>query len=229
VSRGVGWLSGLDERRTAALLVGAIFLIGIVGALTLWLDPENPWTSLDAEIGPAWPPDRATVALPAIWSALTLTLAGFGWLAVSWLRPVEGIRFAAALLGLLLLFAAVDEIFIVHERLESRTGVDWQLIYGPVAAFATALLAVLVWRVRHRGRGIAWMLSGGGLCWVIAAGLEYLQWRGDEEVEIYPLLMLAEELLELGGTALLLLAAIGTLQSTARVATDSRPSLERPL
>ena len=210
-------IGALDFRRTAGVLFGAIVVIGIGGVLALWLDPGNPWFDLDVEIGLAWPPTEITLALPAIWSTLTFAFAGMGWLAVGWLSIVDVPRVAALGFGALLLFFAFDDLFKVHERIEGRTGIDWQVLYVPVAAAATVMLATLVWRLRRRGRGISAMLVGGGLCWVIALVLEFVQWYGGEKVELYVFYMVPEELLELASNALYALAAIATLQSASVV------------
>jgi hypothetical protein len=208
------WLQAVDIRWAAAVLFGAILVIGIVGSLTLAIDPGNAWLDLDSELGLAWPPQRATIALPALWSALTFAFAGGCWIAVSWLAEMEGIKSVSAGLGLYLLFASGDELFIIHERFESRTGLDWQVLYLPVAAIVAALLFVLAWRLRQR-RDLVLMFGGVGLCWAIAATLELVQWRGDEKVGPYGLMMVPEELLELAGVALLILAALSILQSAA--------------
>jgi hypothetical protein len=207
------------------VLFGAVVLVGIVGILTLVLDPGNPWFDLDSELGLGWPPSELTLALPALWSALAVAFAGLAWLAVGCVRPVDGTRVAALCFGILLLFLAFDEMFEIHERLEARTGIDWQLIYMPVAAVAMAVLAVLVWRLRHRGHNIPAMLVGGALCWAIANALEYVQWRGDEKVELYVLYVVPEELLELVAPALFALAAIATLQSMVVEWRDGPPPM----
>jgi hypothetical protein len=49
----------------------------------------------------------------------------------------------------------------------------------------------------------------------MAVVFELLEWRGDEKVELYPFLMVPEELLELGSSALFALTAIAVLQSSA--------------
>jgi hypothetical protein len=218
ISTGVAWvarwLQAVDIRHAAAVLFGAILVVGIVGSLTLRLDPGNAWFDLDSELGLAWPPQRTTVALPALWSALTFALAGACWITVSWLAVKEGIRAASAGLGSYLVFAAADELFIIHERFENRTGLDWQILYLPVAAMVAALLVLLAWRLRQR-RDLVLMLGGAGLCWAIAATLEMLQWRGDRKVALYEIMMVPEEMLELAGVALLVLAALSALQSTA--------------
>ena len=204
-------LGSMDLRRTAAVLFGSIVVVGLIGALTLWLDPENAWFDLDSEIGLAWPPGDATLALPALWSAALLALAGTAWVTVGWMGTEARLRRTAAVLGAVLLFFAVDELFIVHERLEARSGIDWQTLYLPLAVAVAMLLAVIAYELRHRDRRIAWMLLGGGACWAIAVLLEQLQWRGDEQVGLYGLLMIPEELLELGGSSLLIMAALAAL------------------
>lgn len=221
------WLTALGLRRTAAALAASIVLIGIVGALTAWLDPGNLWLDLDSELGLHWPLTTITLPIPAIWAACLSALAGLAWIAVGWGRPVVRARMAALGFGMLLLYFTLDELFIVHERLESRSGIDWQLLYAPIAFVAVVLVLSLIWQSRARGRGISGMLIGAVLCWGVANVLEYVQWRGDEKVELYVLLMVPEEMLELAGAALLALAAIATLQWMAAAPAQDEAASER--
>lgn len=214
MDRIAAFLRGLDLRATAAVLFGSIAIVGLVGIVTRLVDPGNPWFDLDSELDLLWPPGIASVALPAVWSSLLFAFAGLSWIAVGWARRRDRKWLAAGVFGAVLLFLAADELFSIHERIEHGSGLDWQLLYLPIAALAAGLLLALAWWTRHEARGAAAMLIVAGASWMASFVLELLQWRGDEQIGIYPLLMVPEELLELTGTALCILAAITVLQAT---------------
>jgi hypothetical protein len=204
-------LLALDVRRTAELLFGTIAVLAVAGIMAALLDPQNAWLGLDSELDLGWPPTEISLALPAMWSASLLSFAGVAWLAVGWHAP-SAARVAAQLLALALLFLAVDELFRVHERIEARTGIEWLVMYIPLAAIVAGCMAALAWRYRGRGTRVPLLLVAAGLCWGMALLLEALQWRGDVQVQGYELFMIPEELLELSGTSLLILAALLALR-----------------
>ncbi|MEX1296399.1 MAG: hypothetical protein AB1Z67_09540 [Candidatus Limnocylindrales bacterium] len=206
------WLLRLDPRWTVLILAISIAMVGVSGVLTAWLAPDHPWFDLDSEIGLGWPPTEITIALPSLWATLLLCFAGLCWIAVGWGRSSTGDRTAGLLFGLTLAFFAFDEQFSVHERLESRLGLDWQLLYLPVAAFSAGLVLYWTVRVRRSVTTAAWMLLLATACWALAALLEYVQWRGDEQVDVYVLFMIPEELLELTGSSIFALAGLRVLR-----------------
>lgn len=142
---------------------------------------------------------------PAAFSAAVLASAGL--LAV--LGPVPGDRRAWAWrgLGAFLCWMAVDEALVMHERLQSATGVDWHTLYTPVILAGGVLwLAV---GVALRGKTpIALWLAGAG-CWACAQYFETLAWASDgTRVGNWRLLSTAEEALETLGSGAWLVALL---------------------
>jgi hypothetical protein len=142
--------------------------------------------------------------VPALFSALLLVAAAALLLRVRdfFTRPVLVFVFAS-----LLLYGAADEAVQIHENLERWLAVDWQRLY------ALAFLGVgVVWSVlladlwRLRAARLLYMASGSA--WVVSQVLEYFEWNGDEEGPHYTSMMVAEEVLEMTGTELLLLALL---------------------
>ncbi len=111
---------------------------------------------------------------------------------------------AVVWLTALFVLMGLDEVLSIHERLEFRTGIDWQILYAPVfVAAAGASLAFL----RHTTslRSKAWFIVGG-MCWAVSQILEALQWNGDVEVAYYEAYHIPEEFLEIIGSFSFLLA-----------------------
>ena len=151
---------------------------------------------------------------PAALSAAFLAAGGIAFLAAvakGRLRPVS-----VGLAALLLLMAA-DELLEWHETLERRTGVDWQLLYAPVG-LAGALVWLLVMRQLRGDRTATVLLAGGAAAWALSQVLERVEWDGGRQVSGYGFMMPVEELLELSGSAMFLLAAMTLLRSTRAVA-----------
>lgn len=164
---------------------------------------------LDSEFGAA-----------AVWSALLLVLA-----ATAALRRTAESRWFTGF-GLLLLALAVDEMFAVHEALERATGVDWQVLYAPLAVLGVAAALGVVQRLRTTGlRGAVPVFLAGGACWVVSQALESLQWDDDVPVANYPLYMLTEEALEMAGAVCFLAALAVRRARVGQDATGSRSPL----
>jgi hypothetical protein len=111
------------------------------------------------------------------------------------------------LAGLLWLFG-FDEIFSVHEWLEDHLGVDWQLLYLPVGLVGLAGGLLLLRSVPRESRVL---LVLAGVAWVVAQLLEKIQWVG--ETLAHPFLVLPEELLEMTGSSLIVVAVLLALPS----------------
>lgn len=190
----------LPEPRTAAvglaLLVALIAVAGVLHASGNGL--TAPTFDLDGE-----------KTLPALISGGLLLLASVlaaaaaragiaGW-------PTWSL---AALFG----FMAADEVLHFHEFLEWRLGVDWQALYAPLMlAAAVGWLGLLRWQ-RREGLSVVPLL-GGAAAWAVSQVLEFLQWDGaDEQVAAYVPLMVIEEILEMVGSALFVLALLHTLE-----------------
>lgn len=200
--------------RVAALLVLVLAAAGIgyeatgAGALELFdLDREQ--------------------ALAAVVSGGLLVAAG---LTITYAHRVLGAGWPHYGLPLLLVFMAADEVAFLHERLETRTGVDWQLLYAPLI-----LAGGLAWLVVLRRWGLrspaGWALLGGAAAWAVSQVLENLAWDGqDQPVAAYEVLMVVEELLEATGSSAFLLAGVLAVRAgratagSAGTASSARPA-----
>jgi hypothetical protein len=156
--------------------------------------------------------------VPAIWSGFLLLAAAASALATA-RADAGGARWPWWPLAVLFLFMAGDEVFGLHEWLESQSGVDWQMLYLPVMAVGAAAGLGALLRLRATPRLAAGFLASGG-AWALAQVLEALQWDGGRQVAAYGELMAAEEILEMAGSlgfTLTLLAVAEQLRSRALV------------
>ena len=194
----------LEPRVVAVALGAAIAALAVAGAVYAW--ESTSWLSrfdLDEErTVPAFFTAFLLIACAAVALRLPRSLVS---------RPFA-IAFAA-----LLVFASLDELAEVHEKLERRLDVDWQLLYIPVFAVAAAVLALFVMALRRNGVGLGLVLASGA-CWVGAQLLEALQWEDDGPAPGYAWMMVTEETLEMVGSALLLLALLTASRAGRRAA-----------
>ena len=187
--------------RRSALLLGGLLVAVAVGARIAAVRPTGV-LDLDAEF-----------SIPSFASASVLLAAALATRLLA--RRTTGSRPAV---GLALLFALMsgDELFSLHERLETASGVDWQALYAPVV-----LLGALAWLVhlRHwlpRSRTVAVLLVLGAAAWGGSQVLEALEWNGDDvPVPHYYRYMVVEELGELTGSSLFLLGSLAALAGVA--------------
>ncbi|NUT54964.1 MAG: hypothetical protein HOQ03_03130 [Thermoleophilia bacterium] len=187
---------------TPARAAGAVFAMIALVAIVYVRRESAADTGLDAEGNEA-----------AYFSALLLVSAGaFVALAARHARP-EGPAVPWYVVSVLLLTMAADELLGWHETLERRTGVDWQLLYGPVVVAAGVCALRMMWALRARPRVLATFV-GGGTAWLVAQVLEKVQWSGD--TLLHPGLIVPEELLEMTGSALFGVAMLAVIDSAAR-------------
>jgi hypothetical protein len=122
-------------------------------------------------------------------------------------------RWLWCLLSAILAVASLDELLAFHERLQYRTGVDWGFLYLPVVLAAGVGFLVLLTRLRHRERRL--MLLGVG-AWGLSQVLEKIEWFGAFGTPNFPStyarLMITEELLEMTGSLLFLIACLTVLE-----------------
>lgn len=159
--------------------------------------------------------------LPAFFSAALLAVSAVAcWRARSTLTaPPGGAVTGGAVTGLTLLFGlmAFDEVIGVHERLEDLTGIDWQVLYAPlIAAGGLGWFLIAAFLMRNRAVAAIRLWVGGAFAWAAAQTLEMLQWDGDVERSGYTIMMPAEEVLEMAGSAAFLLTLLLIL--------DTRPA-----
>jgi hypothetical protein len=185
---------GLPDPITVARIgfaaIGVFALLGIATAL------DSSFLDGSFRLNGEW--TIATIA-----SAIPLLAGGTAAVLVGSREPVRRrwwIGFA-----LVLAWMSFDEVLAVHERLELATGVDWQLLYLPIAA--AAALCWLNVRARLGPHGRLFMIAGA-MAWMASQVLELLQWRGDTKTAEYLALMVPEELLEMTGSLLFLMAVL---------------------
>jgi hypothetical protein len=189
----------VEPRRAAAALVVAIAVLAVLGVIVAW-EPRPALARFDLD-------EERTV--PAYFSALLLCVCAV--LALRLPRPVVSRGVGLALSGLLLL-ASLDEVAELHERLERRVGIDWQLLYIPVFLALLVVFGLLVNGLRRSEFGL-WLVLAAAGCWAVAQALEALQWEDDGPARGYTWMMVTEEVLEMAGSGLLLLALLVVIRA----------------
>lgn len=185
------WVS---PQRVAIIVSAAIGFLGVAGvAGVVRPEPVLVFFDLDGELNP-----------PALFSAALLLTAS-----ASLFRIRR--RFTPAIVPILfsafLVLAAVDEAAELHERLERWLGVDWQLLYLPAFVAAVILWSLLLAGIWNHGLSRTLFIASAA-AWVGAQVLEFFQWDVERSFAVYNVMMVAEEMLEMTGTALMLLALL---------------------
>jgi hypothetical protein len=222
-SRLAAALARIDARVAAAALAGVIAALGVLGALFLednsYGDACRCWSArgglgefnLDGEF-----------TISAAVAALLLGAAGALAVVAAAVDRLAARRRALACLGVFLAFMALDEIAALHEKLEGRLGVDWQVLYAPVVLFGgVCFVFVLLGARRFERRRSAVLLCLGAVAWLLAQILEELQWDGD--TLLHPWMIVPEETLELAGSALFVLGLLGVLDALTATRHPSAP------
>lgn len=191
-------------RRVAAVLFGVITVLAVLGTLER-LDAPLGLFDFDGEGKPV-----------AAWSALVLLAAATASGLVATLASERERRGRWLLLGGFLAFMAVDEAVTLHETVAAAVGVDWQKLWAPPVAVGGVAWLLVVARLWPLGRERGLMLLGAA-AWVASQFLERIQSNPIEgRVEGYGLLSGIEEVLEVTGSALFVLALVGALQTLHR-------------
>lgn len=201
--------------RAATALAVTIAALGVLGAAQVRYGGAGAF-DLDAEL-----------KVPAFVSGLILLCAAVAaFVAALW--EESRFRLPWRVLGLLFAFMAADEALGIHETLEDITAVDWQTLYLPVMAIGGLAWLALLGHLRRTGAPAALLLAGG-LMWACAGVLEAVQWTGPMEreraVDGYGILMGAEELLELCGSACFVLGPLVAARLRAGIGTAPRQGL----
>jgi hypothetical protein len=209
--------------RAGVFAAGGILVIWVAGVAHATGIVSLPLFNLDRE---------GTV--PQAYSGLLLLAAA----TAAYLAARCGVprRRAFVILAAVLAYMSLDEVFRIHEKLDSELDFDWQVLYVPIAGLALAgwLGVDRVIRGDRRAR-VLWI--GGAACWLVAQVLEVFQWHGDvrpgsiegegltgAELErelsepSYLVKMLPEELLEMCGSLMFALV----LAELARRYADGR-------
>lgn len=130
------------------------------------------------------------------------------------LRRRPGFR-PVVFLAALLAFMGLDEMAALHERFEDWLGIDWRLLYGPLVP-AAAWAWLVVWRRVGDVHGARTAMGAGATAWVLAQTLELAQWTGDVRQANYATLMVLEEVGEMAGSLLLLVALLAVARSAVQ-------------
>ncbi len=171
--------------------------------------------------------------VPAFFSAGLLAVAAAMALALA--RAQDGIdRTPLLLLVAALGFLALDELLSIHERVDIRTDVDWQVLYLPAAIGFGWAISRVTGSLGRRGLESRMIFAGLG-AWVAAQMLEAAVYSEvtpslvDESMSSsqiddvthslpYYALSIPEELLEMGGSLLL---AVALAAAVSRIAASS--------
>jgi hypothetical protein len=110
------------------------------------------------------------------------------------------------------LVVAADEFGEIHERLENKTGIDWQLLYLPVGILAAILFVAISRRLWRLGVGLMLFAFAAG-AGVVSQLLEQVQYgENDEPVRGYRVMVVSEEVLEMTAALLIGLAFLAALR-----------------
>ena len=157
--------------------------------------------------------------LPAVWSALLLVAAA--WATGQLSRRVGSARPAALAVAVLFAFMALDELLALHEKLEVVFSASWLVLYAPVIALGGLGWLVVLLRLRDvRPAALAW--AAGAVCWGMAQVIEWYQY--DRTVLVHRWTILPEEVLEMTGSLLFLVAARLGAQQLGAAARQGLPS-----
>ena len=123
--------------------------------------------------------------------------------------------------GGLLLFMAADEVFQIHEHVETATGVDWEQPYAVIALGAAVVWFNILRRMEPFPR---WLMVGGAIGWMISFGLEDAEYNSaDQRAAGFTTMSIIEELAEMVGSSLWLVAIVIALKAHARSTPEPEP------
>jgi hypothetical protein len=192
----------LPVRQVAAANGAIIALLGVLGVLFLVFGSPFGSFDLDGERN-----------VPAIYSAALWFSAALLALLVGRLDAAPGLPQLWVGLSAFFVFVSADEFGEIHERLERIIGIDWQILYSPVALLALVLWVFVARRLRQIGVGLGLLLAGTvcGIASQVAEAVEY--GPGDERIAAFDELVVFEELVEMVAALLIGLALLTALQA----------------
>jgi hypothetical protein len=176
-------------------VAAGVVVLGALGVVAVLARPGWALFDLDGER-----------TVPAFFSGVLLALCSAGAAAAAGARvraraPGTSLRLLSALFGAM----ALDEVFEAHEWAERQSGIDWQVLYAPLVALGAVAYLVVAWAGRRR-RAVLRPWLAGAVAWGASQVLEFAQWTGDVPRQGYVFMMVPEEVLEMSGSALWLLA-----------------------
>jgi len=187
----------IDTRRLALIVGALIAVLAVMGILRYGNKEQLGAFNLDGERN-----------VPAVFSAAL-------WTVVSGLAVLVGRadRWRAwDAFAVVTLVVAADEFGEIHERLENKTGIDWQLLYLPVGILAAILFVAIGRRLWRLGVGFTLFAFAAG-AGVVSQLLEQIQYgQNDEPVRGYRVMVVSEEVLEMTAALLIGLAFLAALR-----------------
>lgn len=205
----LSFIDGLSPRGVVRGNLAAIALLGALGtayALAKTSDPGTQPLLRSLPIGL-----NEEYSLPAVYSALLLLCGGLAtWRAG---RVTDGHGWPFAAVGALLVFMAADEGFVLHERIEAWAGgISWLYLYAPLFLLSGVGWLLVLQRLRGDLRAaLCWV--GGAAAWFLSQVLELFQYVDGVLVRRWSIL--PEELLEMSGSLLFLLAMLIVVRDRA--------------
>jgi hypothetical protein len=193
-------LRALTVRTVGSAGVAAIVLVGVLG----WLHVRDPahFSAFDLD---------AERTVPAMFSAALLGAGAAVAIVLAYLDRRS--RWLWCLFSAFLAIGSLDELLAFHERLQYKTGIDWGFFYLPVLLVAGWGFLVLLYRLRPRERRLLVLGTGA---WGLSQVIEKIQWFGAFGTPNFPStyarLMVTEELLEMAGSLLFLLACLTVVE-----------------
>lgn len=142
--------------------------------------------------------------VPTLYSS---ALSAFAAVVAATLGRAEGVHLVRWFIFTgVLAHMAIDELLQIHERLERLSGVSWQTLYIPMFVLA----AVVWWRVMRQLEPKARvLLMLGAAMWAVSQSLEHMEWLAEgRRAPHYNVMMAPEELMEMIGSLLFLLAML---------------------
>jgi hypothetical protein len=169
-------------RHVAAVNGFVIALLGVLGVLSIAVGSPFGSFDLDGERN-----------VPATYSAALWFSVAVLALLMGRIDPAPGLLQVWVGLSAFFVFVSADEFGEIHERLERIVGVDWQILYSPVALIALVLWLFVARRLRQIGVGFGLFLAGTacGIASQVAEAIEY--GPGDERIAAFDEVMVFEE------------------------------------
>jgi hypothetical protein len=184
-------------RARVRVLFGIILLLGLAG-VAADIRPETwlKYFDLDREY-----------TVPALFSGGLLLAAAWESFTAASSKRLGAWSFVLAALFLEMGF---DELLMIHERIEQAAGVDWQILYLPLMAFAGIAWLLVFTKIGDRRQRILWTAGAGA--WAASQLFEAAEWGWGAETRIsllgYLYLVHIEELLEMSGSSFFLLTLL---------------------